>query len=129
MTGSEILLYAIAALVLFFIIRRRVFQMQMKQYSPSEVSAKVDDPSVIILDVRTHEERQRYRRIEQSMHIPLQNLSSCIHSLDRHRQKEIICYCRTGSRSLTAARILQKQGFNAANMKGGIVAWNSLGLK
>jgi rhodanese-related sulfurtransferase len=128
MTVSQILLYAIAALVLFFYIRRWLFQLGMKQYSPSEVSAKLNDPSVVVLDVRSHEERKRDRRIEVSMHIPLQDLSRCMHSLERHRQKEIICYCQSGTRSVTAARILQKHGFNAANMKGGIVEWNTFNL-
>lgn len=129
MTVSQTLLYAITALVLFFTIRRWIVQLRMKQYSPSEVSAMLDDSSVIVLDVRSHEERKRNRRIERSMHIPLQDLSKCMQSLDRHRQQEIICYCQTGNRSLTAARILQKHGFNAANMKGGMVEWNSLGLQ
>jgi rhodanese-related sulfurtransferase len=128
MTVSQILLYAITALVLFFYIRRWIFQLQMKQYSPSEVSAKLNDPSVVVLDVRSHEERKTDRRIEVSMHIPLQDLSNCVQSLEKNRQKEIICYCQTGTRSVTAARILQKHGFNAANMKGGIVEWNTFSL-
>ncbi len=129
MTASQIFLYAMAALILFFTIRRRIVQMQMKQYSPSEVTAKLSDPTVIVLDVRSHEERKRSRRIEQSLHIPLQDLSKCLNSLDRHKQKEIICYCQSGARSLSAARFLQKHGFDAANMKGGIAEWNFLGLK
>ncbi len=129
MTASQIFLYAMAALILFFTIRRRIVELHMKQYSPSEVSAKLNDPTVIVLDVRSHEERKRSRRIEQSLHIPLQDLSKCLHSLDRHKQKEIICYCQSGARSLSAARLLQKHGFDAANMKGGIAEWNFLGLK
>ncbi len=129
MTASQIILYAIAALILFFTIRRWIVQLRMKHYSPSEVSVKLSDPAVIVLDVRSHDERKSGRRIEQSLHIPLQDLSRCLHSLDRHKHKEIICYCQSGARSLSAARFLQKHGFDAANMKGGIVEWNYLGLK
>ncbi len=129
MTVSQILLYAIAALALSIYIRRWIMRLTMTEYSPQEVFEKLDDPSVVVLDVRSHDERRMNRRIERSMHIPLQELSKCMQSLDRHRQKEIVCYCQTGTRSLAAARILQKHGFNAANMKGGIAEWNFLGLK
>jgi rhodanese-related sulfurtransferase len=44
--------------------------------------------------------------------------------------KEIILYCRTGSRSVTAANILIANGFNGTiyNMLGGITAWKAAGL-
>jgi len=42
----------------------------------------------------------------------------------KYKDKEIICYCRSGNRSLTAAAKLKKKGFNSANLKGGIIRWN-----
>ena len=44
--------------------------------------------------------------------------------LEKYKNKEIICYCRSGNRSLNSASLLKKHGFNSANMKGGIVTWN-----
>jgi rhodanese-related sulfurtransferase len=49
--------------------------------------------------------------------------------LNKHKEREIICYCQTGSRSVSAAIILQKNGFNIANLRGGILGWNSAGLR
>jgi len=67
--------------------------------------------------------------ITKSIHIPLAEISSRVDELDKFRNQEIICYCKTGIRSLSAASKLKKNGFNAANLKGGIGQWNSEGLK
>jgi len=44
--------------------------------------------------------------------------------------KEIVIYCRTGGRSVSAANILIDNGFNGTiyNMLGGITAWNATGF-
>ena len=100
----------------------------MKEYSANQVAEMQNDESIVVLDVRTREERSQ-QRIENSLHIPLNELAERMKTLDKYRQKEIICYCRSGNRSLLAARMLQKGGFNSANMTGGIIEWNYLNLK
>jgi adenylyltransferase/sulfurtransferase len=80
------------------------------------------------LDVRTSYERND-KHIKDSLHIPLSELPQKLNVLEKHRQKEIICYCHSGSRSFIATLMLTKSGFQAANMKGGMIAWNSLGIK
>ena len=77
---------------------------------------------VVLLDVRSHMER-RSKLIKNSIHIPLHDIKHSIEILKEHIEKEIICYCHSGVRSLSAAYILKHQGFKSANMKGGIVAW------
>lgn len=49
--------------------------------------------------------------------------------LSTYHGEEIILYCRTGSRSVTAANILINNGFNGTiyNMLGGITDWKSSG--
>lgn len=59
----------------------------------------------------------------QSAHIPAQELISMIKELEKYRSMEIVCYCRAGNRSLSTASKLMKFGFNAANLKGGIIKW------
>jgi rhodanese-related sulfurtransferase len=45
-------------------------------------------------------------------------------------QKQIVIYCRTGSRSAQACRFLNQQGVNnVINLRGGIVKWASGGLR
>lgn len=97
--------------------------MQMKEYTPSQVAHKMKNDPLVLLDVRTHEEWNR-SHIEGALHIPVKDLMENIQELERYKAQEIICYCHSGSRSWAAASILQRYGYNAVNMKGGIVEWN-----
>jgi rhodanese-related sulfurtransferase len=44
------------------------------------------------------------------------------------REREIVCVCRSGNRSSSAARQLSAAGFKAANLRGGMIAWRRAGL-
>jgi rhodanese-related sulfurtransferase len=44
------------------------------------------------------------------------------------QSKEIVCVCASGNRSGSAARMLAKAGYNAVNMKGGMLAWRRANL-
>jgi rhodanese-related sulfurtransferase len=96
----------------------------VRQYSPSEVAGRIAGRNhPLLLDVRTDRERA-FQHIKGSLHIPLQQLRARAHELHSHRQREIVCYCQSGSRSLSAAMILQKQGYRAASLRGGMVDWS-----
>jgi rhodanese-related sulfurtransferase len=121
---GTIALAAIAGLFLYFTVRRWILSMRIPGYTAREVAERVGRTSeILLLDVRTREERSR-GRVDGSIHIPLNDLAKRMQELEKHRKKEIVCYCQSGSRSLAAASILLKQGFNAANMKGGMAEWN-----
>jgi rhodanese-related sulfurtransferase len=129
MTTEQILLYALIALVAFYIIRKFFLIRSIKHYSASDASQKIKkERNVVLLDVRTDTERKQ-GSIKGSFHIPLTSLSSSQNELKKFKDAEIICYCRTGSRSLNAAAKLKKLGFNASNLRGGIIRWNAAGLK
>jgi rhodanese-related sulfurtransferase len=124
MTGTQIIFYMLFAAVLVFYIRRLLLSRSITHYTPSEVAAKMKTaPSPLLLDVRTRAERSS-QHITGSLHIPLHELGARIGELDRFKGKEIICYCRSGNRSIVAAARLRRHGFAVANMKGGIVEWN-----
>lgn len=95
----------------------------MKEYTPKQVAGMLSGNSILLLDVRTTEERNQ-QNIKGSLHIPLNDLTEQLKTLEKYRSKEIVCYCHSGRRSFVAAAMLQKQGFQAANMKGGIAEWN-----
>ena len=44
------------------------------------------------------------------------------------RGREIICMCRSGSRSSSAVRHLTSAGFKAVNLSGGMIGWEGAGL-
>jgi len=47
--------------------------------------------------------------------------------LDKHRDKELLVYCRSGNRSGIAAGILRKEGFRVLNV-GSFGGWKKSGL-
>lgn len=79
----------------------------------------------LLLDVRQPEEF-REGHIPGSKLIPLSELNYRLKELPKDR--EIVCICRSGNRSGTAARKLVSAGFKSYNMRGGMNAWQRAGL-
>ena len=122
--SSQIVLAVLSGLVLILAVRRMVRIRSLKQYSPQEVDALLGPQgNIVLLDVRTDVERKR-SAIRGSLHIPLQSLRARIKELERHRAKEIVCYCQSGNRSVSAALLLRREGFTVANLRGGMADWN-----
>lgn len=126
MAIGQIIFYLFIAIAVILFIRKSLVTRSLKQYSAPEVKNRLSSRSgdFVMLDVRTKAERAE-RHIKGSMHIPLNELYTRINELSRVKDKEIICYCRSGNRSSTAAMILKKKGFRSANMKGGMLSWDS----
>lgn len=124
MTIFQFFLLLLTVIILYISIKRMLLSRNIKSYMAHEVKSKLKDSlNVILLDVRTLAERNR-QSIKGSIHIPLQEFNVKAAELNKFKNKEIICYCQSGSRSLVAAGKLKKMGFNSANLKGGIVRWN-----
>jgi rhodanese-related sulfurtransferase len=74
-----------------------------------------------LLDVRAPGEWQQ-RRIEGSVNIPLNKLSSRLNEIPRNRP--IVVHCAGGYRSSAAGSLLQAAGFTrVAELSGGLAAW------
>ncbi len=73
---------------------------------------------IVIVDVRSADERGD-GSLPGAVHIPLPELEGA---------DEIVCYCTSGSDSVSAARLLRKKGLiNATALEGGVAAWESAG--
>ena len=81
-----------------------------------------DEGNLTILDVRTPQEYKE-GHIANSQLVPLQALASNLSMVDK--SKTILVYCRSGSRSVSASRILSDNGFSVVNMKGGLIVWEA----
>jgi len=79
----------------------------------------------LVLDVRQPDE-YRTGHIAGAKLVPLSDLNIKMQSLPRNR--EIVCVCASGNRSHTATRALADVGYDAHNMKGGMLAWRRAGL-
>lgn len=125
MSSDQIILYVVLALLVLFWIVRTLRRRAIPRRSVAEVQQLLSQRSgTLLLDVRTEGER-RTSSIKGSQHIPLHRIRSRSGELDKFRNREIICYCQTGNRSLTAAAALRRLGFTASSMEGGIVEWNT----
>jgi rhodanese-related sulfurtransferase len=123
MTG-EILFYVVIALLALVSARRFYVNRSVTQYSVHEVAEIMKtNRGVLLLDVRTEKE-WRQGHIKGAHHIPLHELGRRSSELDKHKNREIICYCQTGNRSIATALRLKRLGFSTASMKGGIAEWN-----
>lgn len=83
------------------------------------------DNNISVLDVRTIEEYKEGHLRDATL-IPLQALAENLGMLKQDKNKKILVYCRTGSRSVSASRILEDHGFTPMNIKGGILAFMAL---
>lgn len=123
MSGDVFFYVAVAVLVLFS-LRRFLITRSVRGYSPAEVEEKIhSSQGVMLLDVRTDKEWNQ-NHIKGAHHIPLHEIGRRYTELEKHKGREIICYCQSGNRSLTAAVRLRRLGFTTAHMKGGLVEWN-----
>ena len=75
----------------------------------------------ILLDVREPWET-RLCRINGSELVPMRTIPQRIKDLDTER--DIVCICHVGARSLHAGMFLARHGFNSVfNLTGGVDAW------
>ena len=96
--------------------------------SVSEFSSKVTEAGVITLDVRTPGEFNE-GHIEGAKLIDFQsgNFESEIATLDK--TKTYAVYCRSGSRSGQAVKVMSDAGFTSVyNLNGGVIDWAGAGL-
>jgi rhodanese-related sulfurtransferase len=88
---------------------------------PAEVQEKLKNGKrPFLLDVREKQE-MRAGYISGAKLIPLGQLVRRMKELPKDR--EIVCVCRSGNRSRSAAKQLIAAGYSASNMKGGMLAW------
>jgi rhodanese-related sulfurtransferase len=95
----------------------------MKEITVGELKSKMDNGNVFqLIDIREDNERE-FTNIGGD-HIPM---GTIINNMDKiEKDKEVIIYCRSGSRSGQVVSFLEmNHGFdNLFNLKGGILAWS-----
>ncbi len=85
--------------------------------------------TAILLDVRTPYEYEKDGHLPNSNLLPIQVLPKYADKLLKYKDYPVFVYCRSGNRSLVAAKYLEKLGFKKVyNLKGGIIEWKKYGL-
>jgi len=93
---------------------------------PTVSISGVPDPlpdGLHVLDVREDDE-WAFGHIEGAQHIPLMELPGRLHEIP-HEQTLVVC--KMGSRSAQATAYLVQNGYDAVNLDGGMLDWDSTG--
>ena len=93
--------------------------------TPADAAAGVARGELQLVDVRQPIEL-RQGQVAGARHIPLGQLASRLGELDQNLPVAFLCH--SGARSAIATRRATKAGLDAANVKGGVIAWSRAGL-
>lgn len=119
------LIFAIAILV-FILYRKFAFvaNENVKNISAEEAYKLIENnKEVIIIDVRTRGE-YKSGHIPGSKSIPVNEIASRINELEKYKDNSVIVHCASGSRSMSAVRVLLKNNFsNIYHMNRGLTGW------
>jgi rhodanese-related sulfurtransferase len=95
------------------------------EYSPREVAELLAHGEIELIDVREPAEHEA-GRIAGSRLVVLSQLAVEADSIPRDRP--VVFYCRSGSRSAMATEAFRGAGWSAYNMSGGLLEWHAGGL-
>jgi rhodanese-related sulfurtransferase len=91
-------------------------------------SAALQSQGALLIDVREPDEYAQGHAPGSTL-IPLGQLEQRLGELKGAKDKTVVLICRSGNRSGTAQRILEKAGFSkTVNVAGGMNAWTKAGL-
>jgi rhodanese-related sulfurtransferase len=112
---------AMAGILIWFAYSKGWILANFEQIEAKEALVLLEnDDNLTLLDVRTIGE-YKAGHLRDATLIPVQTLKDNLGMLKSDKDKKILVYCRTGSRSIQASRILEKHGFTPINIKGGII--------
>lgn len=108
-------------------------RQKIEEIEASDLLSMLDDPNVVIVDIRDIRERQRGGYIPGSMHAPRGMIEfwvdpeSPYHKEVFAEDKKFVFHCASGWRSALTVATLQKMGFAAAHLKEGFSTWEKHG--
>ncbi|WP_428511707.1 rhodanese-like domain-containing protein [Roseovarius sp.] len=107
---------------------------RIEEVETKDLIAQLDDPDLVIVDIRDVRERQRSGFIPGSVHAPRGMLEFWVDpDSPYHRDvfaqpdKRYVLHCASGWRSALATATLQDMGFQAAHLREGFSTWADQG--
>ncbi len=106
---------------------------RIEEIETADLIADIDDPDVVIVDIRDIRERQRSGFIPGSLHAPRGMIEFWIDPESPYfkeifgEDKRFVFHCASGWRSALTVATLQDMGFAAAHLKEGFSTWAAQG--
>lgn len=124
------LLFAALAAILALLIGGEILRKfrGVSTLNPTQALQLMNNQDAMVLDIRDSGD-YRAGHIPHARHVPLNNLKDRLGELGKSKDRPIIVYCQSGSRSSTACTLLKKNGFaKVHHLGGGIMAWQNANL-
>jgi len=116
----------ILALLLGEPLKRKILNIDL--IGVADVPRLTGHDHAVLVDVR-EEKEYRAGHIPDALNVPLSGLIKDVSKLEKYKNKPLILSCRTQNRSLRAATILSRQGFEDLKvLQGGFMAWQKENL-
>lgn len=106
---------------------------RIKEVETADLIAKLDNPNVVVVDIRDIRERQRSGFIPGSIHAPRGMVEFWVDPESPYfkevfgQDKVFVFHCASGWRSALTVATLQDMGFEAAHLKEGFSTWEAQG--
>ncbi|MEP0963346.1 MAG: rhodanese-like domain-containing protein [Roseobacter sp.] len=107
---------------------------RIEEIETTDLIAMLDDPGVVVVDIRDVRERQRSGFIPGSFHAPRGMIefwvdpdSPYFKEIFAQEDKKFVFHCASGWRSALTTATLQDMGFDAAHLKEGFSTWEKQG--
>lgn len=106
---------------------------RIEEVETRDLIGQLDDPDVVIVDIRDIRERERSGFIPGSVHAPRGMVEfwvdpeSPYHKDIFAQDKRYVFHCASGWRSALTVATLQDMGFDAAHLKEGFSTWEAQG--
>ena len=125
-------LYLVAAFVVLLALvvfnELKIATQRFASLSPAAAVQLMNKEDVVLLDVREPSETAG-GKIAKAIQIPVGAVKTRIGELEKHKDKTVLVYCKTGARSGAACKELGKQGFDKVfSLSGGLMAWQEAHL-
>ena len=112
----------------------RSARRRIEEIETADLIEMLNDPDVVIVDIRDIRERQRTGAIPGSVHAPRGMIEFWVDpdspyhkDVFAHEGKKYVFHCASGWRSALTVAALQDMGFDAAHLKEGFSTWAEKG--
>lgn len=106
---------------------------RIREIETTDLIAMLDDPDVVVVDLRDIRERQRSGYIPGSFHAPRGMIEFWVDPDSPYfkeifgEDKTFVFHCASGWRSAITTATLQDMGFEAAHLREGFSTWEKQG--
>ena len=127
--NHPLLVIAFAVLLgLIFFNEMKIATQRFASLTPAAAVQLMNKEDVVVLDVREAAETIG-GKITRAIQIPVGAVAKRIGELEKHKDKTLLVYCKSGARAGVACKELGKHGFDKVySLNGGLMAWQEAHL-